>query len=299
MGMSERAPSAAASSTLDRRGAGVGPTPEPAKATLREVVAGRTVVSKAVAILMTYLYGESKTFTEIVAATGLPLSTVHRLLWELTACRILERTELGRYRVAPALRHIAAVARGPVAGLESRAALVLHDLSQTLDTEVRFGVLRTPRVAYIEKGRGRQPVTTFGDGATADVHTSAMGLVLLAFSPRPVVDVALLRACTAAGVAVDRIERTLHRVRLRHLAVTWDDREPARSALAVPVFRAGGVIVAALEAQVHDPSAQLPFVRPALVIAARSLSRELSLPAGRGAADGALDGRPRHQRPTT
>jgi DNA-binding IclR family transcriptional regulator len=247
------------------------------------VVGGRTVVSKVVAILMTYLYGESKTFTEIVESTGLPLSTVHRLLWELTACRILERTEHGSYRVAPTVRRIGA-ARHPV-GLESRAALVLHDLAQTLDTEVRFGVLRTHQVAYIEKGRGRQPVTTFGDGATVSAPDTAMGLVLLAFSPRSVVDAALLRACTAAeddaAAGPDRLAEVLRRIRLRHLAVMWNDRQPDRSALAVPVFRAGGVIAAAIEAQVHDPSAQLPFVRPALLVAARSLSRELSLPAAR------------------
>jgi DNA-binding IclR family transcriptional regulator len=29
---------------------------------------------------MSYLYGENQTFSEIVASTGLPLSTVHRLL---------------------------------------------------------------------------------------------------------------------------------------------------------------------------------------------------------------------------
>ena len=251
------------------------------------VVGGRTVMSKVVAILMTYLDGESKTFTEIVESTGLPLSTVHRLLWELAACQILERTELGRYRVSAPLRRIAA-APGPVANLESRAALVLHDLSQALDTEVRFGVLRRHQVVYIEKGRGRRPVTTFDDNATAAVHDTAMGLVLLAFSPRTVVDVALIHACTSDGeggdgaaVRPDRLADALRRVRERQLAVMWNDREPDRSALAVPVFRAGGLIAAALEARVHDASAQLPVVRSALLVAARSLSRELSLPTGR------------------
>ena len=243
------------------------------------VVGGRTVVSKAAAILMTYLYGESQTFSEIVASTGLPLSTVHRLLWELTACRILERTERGRYRVADPLRRIAA-GGGPVAPLESRASLVLHDLSQALDTDVRFGVLRQHRVAYIEKGRGRQPVTTFADEDTAPVHDSAMGMVLLAFSPRPVVDAALLRALTSSDVVStvnpERFVSALRRIHLRHLAVMWNEVEPDRSALAVPVFGAGGRIAAALEARVRDPSSQLSRVQPALLVAGRSMSRELA-----------------------
>jgi DNA-binding IclR family transcriptional regulator len=237
----------------------------------------RTVVGKAATILLSYLYGGQQTFTEIVASTGMPVSTVHRLVWELTACRILERTESGRYRIAPPLRRIAA-AHGPAAGLESRASLVLHDLAQALDTEVRLGVLRKHQVAYIEAGPGRRPVTTFRDGATASVHT-AMGMVLLAFSPRPVVDVALLRVLTSPdGDAIptrDRLLRTLERTRLQHLAVMWNEVEPDRSTIAVPVFKAGGLIAGALEIRVRNPSAQ-PTMRPALVVAGRSLTRQLS-----------------------
>jgi DNA-binding IclR family transcriptional regulator len=243
------------------------------------VIGGRTVVSKTATILMTFLYGEDQSLSEIVVSTGLPLSTVHRLLCELTACRILERTEVGRYRITPSLRRIAA-APGPGASLESRASLVLHDLSQALDTEVRFGVLNTHRVAYIEKGRGRQPVTTFGGGATASAHETAMGMVLLAFSPRSVVDAAVLHALTSADVGsittVERFGQTLQRIHLHQLAVRWDERHPDRSALAVPVFTIGGRIAAAIEARVGDASGHLSVVQSALVVAGRSLTRELS-----------------------
>ena len=242
-------------------------------------VSDRTVVGKAVAILMTYLYGSSHTFSEIVSATGMPVSTVHRLVLELTACGMLDRTESGRYRIAAPLRRIA-TAPGSAVNLESRAALALRDLSVALDTEVRFGVLRDHRVAYIEQGRGRRPVTTFGAGATASVHASAMGLVLLAFSPTAVVDAALLHALTAPGAEAlpsrERVVEVLRRARLRHLAVLWNEPEPDRSAIAVPVFRAGGLIAAALEARVHNPSRQLAVLQSALVVAGRSLTRQLS-----------------------
>jgi hypothetical protein len=44
----------------------------------------------------------------------------------------------------------------------------------------------------------------------------------------------------------------------------------------VPVFGPGGRVAAAIEVRVDDPAAELPTVRPALVIAGRSLTRELS-----------------------
>jgi hypothetical protein len=64
--------------------------------------------------------------------------------------------------------------------------------------------------------------------------------------------------------------------RLTRLAVARWELEPDRSALAVPVFGPGGRVAAAIEVRVDDPAAELPTVRPALVIAGRSLTRELS-----------------------
>ena len=47
--------------------------------------------------------------------------------------------------------------------------------------------------------------------------------------------------------------------------------------MAAPVFGTGGRIIAALEVQVRDLRDDVQMCRPALVVAARGLSRELSL----------------------
>jgi len=241
--------------------------------------AGRTVVSKAAGILMTYLNGEAHTLSEIAAATGLPLSTAHRLVRELAAWRILERTEDGGYCVGLPLRLIGASGR-PGCSLEERAALILPDLSEALGADVRLGVLRASDVAYIEKRAGRRPVTGFGQGAAAPAHATAMGKALLAFSPPRVVSAFLDRGLTAYTpftlTAPDRFRRALAMTRLSRLAVAHWELEPDRSALAVPVFGPGGRVVAAIEVRVDNPAAELATVRPALTIAGRSLTRELS-----------------------
>jgi hypothetical protein len=54
----------------------------------------------------------------------------------------------------------------------------------------------------------------------------------------------------------------------------------------VPVFGPGGRVAAAIEVRVDDPAAELPVVRPALVIAGRSLTRELSASPDLGARAG-------------
>jgi DNA-binding IclR family transcriptional regulator len=241
--------------------------------------AGRTVISKAAVILMTYLNGDVHTLTEIATATGLPLSTAHRLVRELAAWKILERTDDGDYCVGLPLRLIGG-AGGTTTSLEERACLVLQDLSQALDADVRLGVLGERDINFIEKPRGRRPVTTFSQGATAPAHATAMGKALLAFSAPALVDSYLNRGLTAftpfTVTAPDRFRRALAMARLSRLAVARWELEPDRSALAVPVFGPGGRVAAAIEVRVDDPAAELPVVRPALVIAGRSLSRELA-----------------------
>ncbi|WP_214366919.1 IclR family transcriptional regulator [Pseudonocardia sp. H11422] len=252
--------------------------------TEESAASGRTVISKAAAILMTFLDdGYVHTLTEIAAATGLPLSTAHRLARELVAWRILDRTEDGDYRVGLPLRLIGAVG-GAGSTIEERAPLILQDLSYATGAEVRLGVLRDRAVAYIEKLPGRRPVSAFSNGAVLPAHATAMGKALLAFSPPEYVEMVLKRGLTSYTrytlTAPDRFRRALAMTRLSRLAVSRWELRLDHSGMAVPVFGPGGLVAAALEVRVEDPAAELPTIRPVLIIAGRSLTRELSAAQG-------------------
>src|SRR6185437_3531297 len=71
---------------------------------------GRSVTSKVVAILLTFNDGTVHSVTEIARLAGLPISTTHRLVSELAAWGILERTDALQYRVGVQLHAIAATA---------------------------------------------------------------------------------------------------------------------------------------------------------------------------------------------
>ena len=255
--------------------------------------ADRTVVGKTATILLTFTNGAAHTFTEIVAATGLPLSTAHRLIAQLTASAILERTAEGDYRVGRQLRSIGA-ARRPATTIESLASLLLQDLSHALDVQVRLGVLSANDVAYIEKLPGRRPVSTFAQGTTAPVHATAMGKALLAFSPGPVVDRFIARGLPAHTrytiTSALRFRRALALIRRTGVAVAWQELAPGVGGLAVPVFDGTGQVIAAVEVRVDDPSSELSRVRPTLTLAGRRLTRELSVARHSWTGDG--DGQP-------
>ena len=66
------------------------------------VEAGRTVTSKVTAILMAFADGTEWSLSELARITNIPLTTTHRLVTELVAAQLLERSPEG-YRVGPAL----------------------------------------------------------------------------------------------------------------------------------------------------------------------------------------------------
>jgi hypothetical protein len=146
-------------------------------------------------------------------------------------------------------------------------------------------------VSYIEKPRGRRRMTAFRQGDTAPAHATAMGKALLAFSTPALVTMFVDRGLPAYApftlTAPDRLRRALVMARVSGLAVARWELLSGRSELAVPVFEPGGRVAAAIEVRVDDPTAELRTVRPALITAGRSLTRELSATpdgAGRGPA---------------
>jgi DNA-binding IclR family transcriptional regulator len=245
--------------------------------------AGRSVTHKITSILMTFTEGSEHTLTEISRLAGLPISTAHRLTSELASRRLLERTPDGRYRAGLPLRMMGAGDPGPPA-LHERAPCVLEDLAKVTRCRARLGVLQELEVAYIEKQPGPRPVSSFTPAATLPVHPTALGRALLAFAPPSIVEITVLRGLRAYTphtiTAPDRFRRALAVVRLTRVAVTHFEFEATACGVAVPVFGAGGELVAAIELTVPDLGRELQSGMAALTIAARSLSRELAGSAG-------------------
>jgi DNA-binding IclR family transcriptional regulator len=236
------------------------------------IESGRSVASRVSAILMAFRSGGTHSLTELAGLAALPISTTHRLVGELVSRRVLERTEGGTYRVGLPLRMIGGLAFPFSPPLLERALDVVNDLTAVTGAAVRVGVLDTQQLAV----RATVPGRGVADGFTEDptpAYASALGRVLLAFSPADVVDQ------VAAGTgplpfSPDRLRRLLATTRLARVAVYRDAR--GRCQLAVPVFGTGGTLLGALEASVSDPRSGLDQIRGALLVAAGSLSRQLA-----------------------
>ena len=240
---------------------------------------GRSVTSKITSILLTFTQGSEHSLTEIARLAGLPISTAHRLTSELASWRLLERTDRGLYRAGLSLRTIGTVGACP-SSITERAPCVLEDLCAATKKRSRLGVLQDLTVSYIEKRPGQHPASLFSPAATLPVHPTALGRALLAFSPIQTVELTILnglRAYTPYTVtSPERFRRALAVTRLTRVAITRWELETEVCAVAMPVFGSGGEVVAAIELTVSDLGPELKSALPALAIASRSLSRELS-----------------------
>jgi DNA-binding IclR family transcriptional regulator len=236
---------------------------------------GRSVVSRIASILMAFRSGGTHRLSELAGLAGLPISTTHRLVGELVARRVLERTPCGGYRIGLPLRMIGADGDHRSPPLLDRGLTVIADLAEATEATVRLGVLEGTGIAVAEAAPGRRPAGPLHLDEEP-VHRSALGRALLAFSPAAVVDDALAsaRASGLAPAAIDDLRRVLATTRQSRVAVR-QHHGGTTCTLAVPVFGTGGTVLAALEATGVDPKSQ-ERVRSALLVAAGSLSRELA-----------------------
>jgi DNA-binding IclR family transcriptional regulator len=245
---------------------------------------GRTVTSKVTAILMAFAGGSDWSLSELARLTAIPMTTTHRLVTELAAARMLERSPDGTYRIGPALGQLCSSAGGPspAVTVTTLAPAVLDDLATVTGRPARLGVLRELRVAYVEKA-ARAPATSFTAGATLPAHASALGKVLLAFAPpgtaRSLVATGLPRYTARTVTRPDRLLHELAVARLTGFATCEGELVAGESSVAAPVTAPGGRVVAALGMQVDDLRG-LEVTRHLLTVAARSLSRELCGAAG-------------------
>ena len=221
---------------------------------------GTQAVDRAARLLSEVVHSaDPMTFTGLSAATGLAKSTTSRLLLALERNGLVRRDDHGRF--LPGEMFVSFAWRGGAeAGLVAVAQPFLERLGKATGETINLGVASGGLVEQIA-----QVDSTFLIGGTnwvgmsVPLHCSALGKVLLAYGA------AQLSGQLPGGQLERRTDKTitseaalrteLATVRTRGYAVTDEELEPGLIAVAAPVFRAGGVLVAALS--VSGPSSRL------------------------------------------
>jgi DNA-binding IclR family transcriptional regulator len=240
----------------------------------------RTAAERLLAVLAAFDHRHaSLTLTEISIRADLTLTTAHRLVATLTDWGALERDDSGGYHVGLRLYELAALAPRGI-GLRQAAMPFLEDLYEATHENVHLAVRDGLEVVYIERISGHSAVGVRSQvGARWPLHATGVGLALLAHGTPALQERVCGQTLTAFTpfTVTDpaRLRRMLADVRRTGCAVS--DRQITDDALSVaaPVRGPRGDVVAAVSVVVPVKDAQTQALVPAVLVAARGISRAL------------------------
>jgi DNA-binding IclR family transcriptional regulator len=220
------------------------------------------------------------TLSEVARATGVPLSTAHRLIAELCAWGGLERDDDGRYRIGLRLWELGALAPRAL-GLREAALPFMEDLYEVTHENVQLAVRDETEVVFVERFAGRGAVAVYTEvGGRFALPPTGVGLVLLAAAPAQVQEQVLagpLERYTPWTITDPvQLRRVLADVRRTGVAVS--DRQVTADAVSVaaPITQRDAVVAALSVVVRGDGPAAVRAMAPGVRAAARAISRTLS-----------------------
>jgi DNA-binding IclR family transcriptional regulator len=178
------------------------------------------------------------TLGELSRASGLPKSTVHRLIARLIALGMVEQHRAG-YRLGLGLLELAA--NTPPAGMRDLAMPYLAALHRWSGLTVQLAVLRDLDIVYLETlAAGGAPPLLARPGARLPANCSALGKALLAWEGLEELRALLpapMPTMTSSSVSdVEELLAELRRIRTSGLAHDRHEAQLGTASVAAPIL---------------------------------------------------------------
>ncbi len=251
-----------------------------------------TVESLAKGLRILALFSERRPqlrLTEIVAALGMPMPTVFRLVATLEGEGYLERLPDGAVRPSAAVLTLGFSAlRG--LDLVQSSALILRELAETTKHTVNLGVLAHDQVVYVARLQSDTSLVTANItvGSTLPAFCTSMGKVLLAYAT----EADLATRITArsfdgrwgpnASPSLDALRPQLTQVRAVGYALQDEEVAGGLRSIAAPVRGADGRVIAAVNIAVPAVALTIEELHdryaPPLIAACAQISRRMGAP---------------------
>jgi len=240
---------------------------------------GRSVTSRVLAVLAAFDDGHPRLrLSEVARRSGLPVSTVSRLLAELVAGEALARRPDGRYEVGRQLWQLGLLA--PVnQELREVALPFIHDIQTATGDVVHIAVREGIAALYVERVAGRGSVSVISRmGSRLPLHATGVGKVLLAEAPPEVLAEALANLTPITRHTItdpERLLRDLAETRRRGYARAVEEITLGLVSVAAPTMHKTGPPVAALGVVTRATRPKVSQLVPVLQVAAGAIGRAL------------------------
>jgi IclR family acetate operon transcriptional repressor len=239
------------------------------------------VVRSTFRILEELSRSESLGLREVTQTTGIPKSTVFRILSTLVGIGYVTRDLQRNYRISPSLSNL--VSNEAMTEELRRLALPLMlELRNKYGETVNLGVLQVDKVTYLEVVPSEFALRLQESrGASVPAHASALGKAILAYNPPDAVD-DLLRSHKLESVTEHTIsdpkEFLSELKRVHNAGFAFDRGEGSMLAVCIgaPILDAHGNAIAAMSisgpASRFNPKKDAPVIR-SLIKGTKDLAR--------------------------
>lgn len=229
--------------------------------------------------------GDNRRFTDIVSATGLPKSSVHRLLQDLARARFCSVDESGGYFPGERLMSLSGRVVGQLT-LED-ADPVLDRLRTATGATVHMAVLSGDEAIYVRKLEANKPYRMASRvGMSIPLHCTSIGKALLAGLPREEATRILQRTGQPARTprtyaTLNALLRDLDETRERGWSIDDEENEVGVVCIGAAVTDASGRVSSALSiSQLRSEPDRVPHEKAGPLVA--RAARELSIALGSG-----------------
>ncbi|AHH93715.1 IclR family transcriptional regulator [Kutzneria albida] len=231
-------------------------------------------VEKALVVLEAL--AEHSRITELARVTGLPKSTVHRLLRTLIEQGFAVATGESDYRIGPKVLVLAGNVLQPADSVE-RARPVLTRLQASTGCAVHFAMLLGEELVYVDKVESGKPYRmTSRIGGTLPLHSTAIGKSVLSTRDTSTVDTTRWTQYTITDP--DRLRAQLARVRSCGFAVDDQENELGVRCVGAAVRNHNGMVIGGISVStlaLEHTVAELIALGPHVVRAANDISAAL------------------------
>jgi DNA-binding IclR family transcriptional regulator len=242
---------------------------------------GEPVLDRAFRILTAFgPEHRSLSLTAVSARAGLPKASALRIARKLVEWGALERADSGEYMIGVRLLEVASLApRGH--GLRATALPYLEDLHHSTGQHVLLAVRDGHEAILVERLSARRAARVlYRVGGRMPLHSTGVGLVLLAHAPLAVQDEVLAGDLTMQPEGVMMPERELRTrlaaIRREGVAIASRRHPEPMTSVAAPITDRRGIAVAAISVVTRSEQVEPAVVRPAVVAIARAVSRAVS-----------------------
>lgn len=242
--------------------------------------AGESVVDRVVRLISAFPDGPGGLqLSELAQRSGLPLTTVHRLVRQLAVHGLLETEQGGSVQLGLRLWELAN-RNSPALALRQAAMPFMEDIQQVLNQNVNLAMLDGWEALFVERlSRPSSVVNRAKVAGRMPVHISSAGLALMAHQDKSLQAAYLDQfSDPAEQVTQDSVRALISETAHQGFVQLAGVVDPDTGGIAVPILDRRLRAVAALGVVVPLQEMRLQALVPVLQTAARGIARGLNKP---------------------